>query len=71
MGCKVNSVKNINSGISINFTDVKVIEETIEFDKALVSVGRKPYTEGLNWTKVGVKKDNKGRIEVNDKLQHQ
>ena len=70
MGCKVNSVKNINSGISINFTDVKKSsEETIEFDKVLVSVGRKPYTEGLNLTKVGVKKDNKGRIEVNDKLQ--
>jgi dihydrolipoamide dehydrogenase len=70
MGCKVNSVKNTNSGISINFTDVKKSsEETIEFDKVLVSVGRKPYTEGLNLTKVGVKKDNKGRIEVNDKLQ--
>ena len=38
-------------------------------DKVLVSVGRKPYTEGLNLTKVGVKKDNKGRIEVNNKLQ--
>ena len=32
-------------------------------------MGRKPYTEGLNLTKVGVKKDNKGRIETNEKLQ--
>ena len=32
-------------------------------------MGRKPYTEGLNLTKIGVKKDNKGRIEVNEKLQ--
>ena len=37
----------------------------MEFDKVLVSVGRKPYTEGLNLTKIGVKKDKKGRIEVN------
>ena len=41
----------------------------MEVDKVLVSVGRKPYTEGLNLSKVGIKKDNKGRIEVNDKLQ--
>ena len=32
-------------------------------------MGRKPYTEGLNLSKVGVKIDNKGRIEVNNKLQ--
>ena len=30
-------------------------EETIEADKVLVSVGRKPYTEGLNLSKVGIK----------------
>ncbi len=35
----------------------------------LVSVGRKPYTEGLNLNKLGIKKDSQGRIEVNDKLQ--
>ena len=70
MGSKVNSVKNISSGVSINYTDVKNSKnETLEFDKVLVSVGRKPYTEGLNLTKVGVKKDTKGRIEVNKKLQ--
>jgi len=38
-------------------------------DKVLVSVGRKPYTEGLNLNKLGIKKDSQGRIEVNDKLQ--
>ncbi|MDA1198184.1 MAG: FAD-dependent oxidoreductase, partial [Proteobacteria bacterium] len=35
----------------------------------LVAVGRKPYTEGLNLTKIGIKKDAKGKIEVNHKLQ--
>ena len=67
---KVNSVKNINSGVLINYTNIKESkDETLEFDKVLVSVGRKPYTEGLNLSKVGVKKDSKGRIEVNEKLQ--
>ena len=70
MGSKVDSVKNKGSLVSIKYTNVKSAkEETVEVDKVLVSVGRKPYTEGLNLTKVGVKKDNKGRIEVNNKLQ--
>ena len=70
MGSRVNNVKSSNTGVSINYTDLKSSrEETLEFDKVLVSVGRKPYTEGLNLTKIGIKKDNKGRIEVNEKLQ--
>ena len=70
MNTKVNSVKNLSSGVSINFTDIKNSkDENLDFDKVLVSVGRKPYTEGLNLTKIGVKKDAKGRIEVNKKLQ--
>ncbi len=70
MGSKVNSVKNISDGVSIDFTDLKNSKnETFKFDKVLVSVGRKPYTEGLNLSKIGVKKDKKGRVEVNEKLQ--
>ena len=70
MGSKVNSVKDSSTKVLINYTDIKDSkDETLEVDKVLVSVGRKPYTEGLNLTKVGVKKDNKGRIEVNEKLQ--
>ena len=70
MGTKVNSVKNNGLKVLINYTDIKSSkDETKEFDKVLVSVGRKPYTEGLNLAKVGIKKDAKGRIEVNKKLQ--
>ena len=70
MHAKVNSIKNINNGVAVNFTDLKQSnDETLEFDKVLVSVGRKPYTEGLNLSKVGIKKDSKGRIEVNKNLQ--
>ena len=70
LGSKVNSVKKTNKGVLINFTELKNSkEDSLEFDKVLVSVGRKPYTEGLNLSKVGIKKDKKGRIEVNKKLQ--
>ena len=70
LGSKVDSIKNSQAGVKINYTDIKNSkEEILQFDKVLVSVGRKPYTEGLNLSKVGVKKDKKGRIEVNEKLQ--
>ena len=70
LGSKVNSLKNVGSKVSINYTDIKVSkEEILEVDKVLVSVGRRPYTEGLNLTKIGIKKDDKGRIKVNEKLQ--
>lgn len=33
-----------------------------------MSVGRRPYTEGLNLEAVGVEKDNKGRIVIDDQF---
>ena len=70
MGSKVESVRTNGNSVTIKYTNVKDSkEEIVEVDKVLVSVGRKPYTEGLNLMKVGIKKDQKGRIEVNKKLQ--
>ena len=70
MGSKVESVKDQGKSVLISYTNVKNSKkETLEVDKVLVSVGRKPYTEGLNLSKVGIKKDKIGRIEVNNKLQ--
>ena len=70
LNSKVSSVKNKNNSVLVTFTDNKTSKnETIEADKVLVSVGRKPYTEGLNLSKIGIKKDDKGRIKVNEKLQ--
>lgn len=45
--------------------------EKIEFkgDYCLVAVGRKSFTDKLGLEKVGVKIDNRGRIETNDYLQ--
>ena len=58
MGSKVNSVNSKENSVTISYTDIKNSkEETIEVDKVLVAVGRKPYTEGLNLSKIGVKLD--------------
>jgi dihydrolipoamide dehydrogenase len=70
MGSKVESVKDQGKSVLVSYTNVKNSKkEVLEVDKVLLSVGRKPYTEGLNLSKVGVKTDSKGRIKVNDKLQ--
>ena len=70
MGSKVESVEDKGKSVLISYTNVKNSKkEILEVNKVLVSVGRKPYTEGLNLSKVGIKKDSKGRIEVNNKLQ--
>jgi dihydrolipoamide dehydrogenase len=67
---KVTSVTNIKNKVIVDYTNnTTAASERKECDKVLVSVGRKPYTEGLNLSKIGIKKDAKGRIEVNDKLQ--
>ena len=67
---KVTAVTNLNGKVIVDYTNnTTATRERKECDKVLVSVGRKPYTEGLNLSKVGIKKDDKGRIEVNKKLQ--
>jgi len=70
LNSKVSSVSNKDSQVEVTFTNNETSkEEKIFADKVLVSVGRKPYTEGLNLTKIGIKKDKEGRIDVNEKLQ--
>ena len=70
LNTKVTSVKKQSSQIKVECQD-KISNEkyTINTDKVLIAVGRRPYTEGLNLNKIGVKRDNQGRIEVNKKLQ--
>ena len=67
---KVTTVKNEKNKVFVEFTNNKTNSKEIqECDKVLVSVGRKPYTENLNLSKIGVKKDANGRVEVNERLQ--
>ena len=70
LNSKVLSIKDLGSEVKIVYqSNEKNSREEIFADKTLIAVGRKPYTEGLNLTKLGVKKDDKGRIKVNKKFQ--
>ena len=67
---KVTAATNIKNKVIVDYTNnTTAVREKVECDKVLISVGRKPYTDGLNLSKIGIKKDSKGRIEVNEKLQ--
>ncbi len=70
LNSKVLSIEDLGSEVKIEYqNNEKNEKETISADKTLIAVGRKPYTEGLNLSKVGVKKDDKGKVKVNNKFQ--
>ena len=65
----VNKVERKADLVSVTATDKKGNEVHFEGDYCLVSVGRKPYTEGLNAAAAGVQLNERGQVEVNDHLQ--
>jgi len=66
---KVKSVERNGDNITVQAETPKGETITLEGDYALVSVGRRPYTDGLNADKAGVKITDRGQVEVNDHLQ--
>ena len=66
---KVQAVDRAGEGVVVKAENAKGEVITLEGDYALVSVGRRPYTDGLNADKAGVKITERGQVEVNDHLQ--
>ncbi|MFD0993294.1 dihydrolipoyl dehydrogenase [Tenacibaculum geojense] len=65
----VTSVERNGEEVIVKATNKKGEEVTFTGDYCLVSVGRKPYTEGLGLENAGVKVNERGQIDVNDHLQ--
>ena len=61
---KVEKIKKNNSGAIISTVDKDGNKKDFECDVVLISVGRKPNTNGLNLEKVNISLDNKNRIKV-------
>ncbi|MFT5723639.1 MAG: dihydrolipoamide dehydrogenase [Bacteroidia bacterium] len=68
LGHKVTSVTSKGNKVTVK-AEGKKGEVVLEGDYCLVSVGRRPYTDGLALDKAGVKMDDRGRVEVNTHLQ--
>ena len=66
---KVQSVERTGDVVTVKAENAKGEIITLEGDYSLVSVGRRPYTDGLNADKAGVKISDRGQVEVNDHLQ--
>ena len=66
---KVQKVENTGKGVKVTALNKKDEEVVFEGDYCLVSVGRKPYTAGLNLENAGVKMAERGMIETNGNLQ--
>ncbi|SHF72116.1 dihydrolipoamide dehydrogenase [Flavobacterium segetis] len=66
---KVKSVERTGDGVVVQAENAKGETITLQGDYSLVSVGRRPYTDGLNADKAGIKITDRGMVEVNDHLQ--
>ncbi|PIV48835.1 MAG: dihydrolipoyl dehydrogenase [Flavobacteriaceae bacterium CG02_land_8_20_14_3_00_34_13] len=66
---KVNGVTRKGKEVTVTAKDKNDKDITFTGDYCLVSVGRRPYTDGLAADKAGVKITERGMVDVNDHLQ--
>lgn len=69
LGTKV--TKGVRDGdiVNIEVENVKSGEvESLDADVLLVAIGRRPYTKGLNFEKIGLEQDDKGRLVIDSQF---
>ena len=71
LGHKVTGAERSGGNIAVSLENVKdpSKKETLDCDALLVCVGRRPYTDRLGLEKMGIERDEKGRIPVNSRFQ--
>ncbi len=65
---KVETIQKNNSGAVVSTIDKDGNKNNFECDVVLISVGRKPNTDGLNLKNAGVSLDEKNRIKTDKKF---
>jgi dihydrolipoamide dehydrogenase len=67
LSTKVTGAENTKSGVALTVEPAAGGDaETLECDVVLVSIGRRPFTEGLGLDDIGVVTDNRGFIQVDN-----
>ena len=67
LSTKVTAAKTTKSGVSLTLEPAKGGDaETLDCDVVLVSIGRRPYTDGLGLDEIGVRRDPRGFIDVDE-----
>ena len=64
LGVNVGAVTTSKKGVAIAYVDKAGKAQTLAADRLIVSVGRIPNTDGLNAESVGLKLDERGRVDV-------
>ena len=64
MGVKIGEIKKTAKEVTVPYVDASGAEQKLVVDKLIVSIGRVPYTGGLNAESVGLKLDQRGFVEV-------
>src|SRR5688572_28423540 len=63
LGAKVSGADKSASGLKLKYTDAKC-EQTVEVDKVVVAIGRRPYSKDLLGEGTGVQIDERGFVKV-------
>ncbi len=65
LGTKVIGAKRTEAGVELTLEPAKGgASETLQADVVLVAIGRRAYTDQLGLAELGVKQDERGRVEV-------
>ncbi|HEU0297240.1 MAG TPA: dihydrolipoyl dehydrogenase [Anaerolineales bacterium] len=68
VGNKVESVEATKTGVKVKVS-AEGKETTLEADQALVAIGFRPNSKGFGLEEVGVKLNERGMVEINEKMQ--
>jgi dihydrolipoamide dehydrogenase len=68
LSTRVTAAKVLKTKVKLTTTSDKGDAETVECDRVLVAVGRRPVTAGAGLEEAGVRLDGSGRVEVDDHL---
>ncbi len=66
LGAKVTGAEDLDGKVKVSFTDKKSAEHEVVGDVVLVAVGRKPYSENVGLETVGIQRNDRGQVNVDD-----
>jgi dihydrolipoamide dehydrogenase len=70
LSSKVTRAETSEAGVLLSYEPASGGEaKTLEVDVVLVCIGRRPYTDGLGLAELGVKTDERGFVQVDDRFQ--
>jgi dihydrolipoamide dehydrogenase len=69
LNTRVTAAKVLKTKVKLTVESEKKGTETIDCDRVLVAIGRRPVTDGAGLEAAGVKLDDAGRVDVDDHLQ--